>query len=318
MKYDFYKSLLFIGIIIPTFLFSACSEEPEHIYVSSSPKVWLGVNAKNISERRLDNLKLDYGIEVAKVYKDSPAENAGLQEEDILLKINGNPLEDVDKMIDLVKDMEIDEKISITYLREGKELETEAIMSKRKRNTFVWNDKNKNLEHFVSDDKSAWLGISTEKLTDQLRQYFNAPEYLGVLIKEVVEESPAEKFGLKAGDVIIKVGNKEIEDSRDLRKAIDRYKPGEEVEVKIIRDKDEKILKVTLGESKGRFRQHFSFSPDRFEVDIPEIDIDLEELEELDERIKDEFEKHSDELEELNRELKRIKIHTNHRESIII
>ena len=325
MRFNFYKSLLLFGLIIPSFLFSACSEEPEHVYVSSAPKVWLGIQAKNISERRLENLKLDFGLEITKVYKNSPAERAGLLEEDILLKINGIPLENVDKMIELVKDTEIDEKVSITYLRGGKELETEAIMTERKRNSFVWKDQHKNLEYFVTDSKSAWLGVSTEELTDQLRQYFNVPEYLGVLVKEVVKESPAEKFGLKAGDVIIQIGKKEIEDSRDLIKAIDRYEPGDEVEVKVVRDKKEKIINVTLDEGKGRFRQHFSFNPDRieievpeFEMEIPEIDINLEELQELDEKLRDEFEKHSDELEELNKELKRIQIHTRHRNSIVI
>ena len=108
MKYNLYKSLLILGILIPTFLFSACSEKSEQVYISSSPKVWLGVQAKNIPERRLNNLKLDFGLEIIKVYKDSPAEKAGLKEEDILLKINGNSLKDVDDMIETIKDMEID------------------------------------------------------------------------------------------------------------------------------------------------------------------------------------------------------------------
>lgn len=330
MKVTHLKSLLVLGILIPTFLFSACSEKSEHVYITSSPKVWLGVQAKNIPERRLNNLKLDFGLEVIKVYKDSPAEKAGLKEEDILLKINGNSMENVDDMIETIEDMEIDEKITITYLREGKELETEATVSKKKRNTFVWNGKHKNLEHFIYNDKSAWLGVSTEKLTNQLRQFFNVPEYLGVLINEVVEDSPAEKFGLKAGDVIIQVGNKEIEDSRDLMKAIDRHEVGDEVDVKVIRDKKEKTLKVTLGEGKERFRQHFSFRPERYEIRVPDIDIeipemdieipdiDMEELREMDEKMKDEFEKHSDEFEELKEELKKIKIHTRHKKSITI
>jgi len=323
-----------VGIIIPTFLFSACSDKSEHIRISSKSKVWLGVQVKNIPERRLENLKLDFGLEVIKVYSDSPAEDAGLQEDDILLKMDGKSLDEVDKMIDIISRTEIDDKITITYMREGKELETEATISKGKKNIFVWKDKHKKLEHFMSDEKPAWLGVSTEKLSEQLRQYFNVPAYLGVLVKEVVEDSPAEKFGLLAGDVIIQVNKKEIEDSRDLLRAIDRYEVGEEVEVKIIRDKKEMVIKVTLGEGKGRFRHHFSFEPERFDlyapdidIEIPEIDIeipeiDLEELRELEEKMSEEFEDHADELhkemEELNRELKKIKIRTSNRKSVTI
>jgi C-terminal processing protease CtpA/Prc len=263
---------------------------------------------------------------VIKVYNDSPAEKAGLQEEDILLKIDGKSLDEVDEMMDIISEAKIDDKITITYLREGKELVTDATITTSRRNVFVWEDKRNNPEHFVSGDKSAWLGVSTDKLSDQLRQFFNVPEYLGVLVKEVVEDSPAEKSGLKAGDVIIQVGKKEIEDTGDLMRAIDRFDAGEEVEVKIIREKKEKVIKIILGEEKGRFRHHFSFAPD-IEIEIPEMDfeipeIDLEELEKLDEKMRDEFEQQSDKLnegmEELNRELKRIKIRTSQRKSSTI
>ena len=334
MKYNLHKSLLLLGIIIPSFLFSACSEKSEYVHISSKTKVWLGVKAKNIPERRLDNLKLDYGLEVTKVYKDSPAEKAGLQEEDILLKINGKPLNDVDELIDVIRDTEIDEKVKITYLREGKELETEASIVKRAKRSYVWQDKHKKYEHFLSDEKHTWLGVSTEKLTEQLRAFFKVPEYLGVLVKEVVKDSPAEKYGLEAGDVITKVGKKEIEDPFDLMRAIDRYEPGEEVDVKIIRDRQEQIIKVKLDERKGRFPHYFRFKPEKFEfyapeieIEIPEMDIaipqiDMEELEELHERMREELEMHTDELneelEELNEKLKKIKIRARHRKSIVI
>jgi C-terminal processing protease CtpA/Prc len=334
MKYNLHKSLLLLGIIIPSFLFSACSEKSEYVQISSKTKVWLGVKAKNIPERRLDNLKLDYGLEVTKVYKDSPAEKAGLQEEDILLKINGKPLSDVDELIDIIRDTEIDEKVKITYMREGKELETEASIVKRAKRSYVWQDKHKKYEHFLSDEKHAWLGVSTEKLTEQLRAFFKVPEYLGVLVKEVVKDSPAEKYGLEAGDVITKVGKKEIEDPFELMRAIDRYEPGEEVDVKIIRYKKEQIVKVKLDERKGRFRHYFRFKPEKFEfyapeieIEIPEMDIaipqkDMEELEELHERMREELEMHTDELneelEELNEKLKKIKIRARHRKSIVI
>jgi len=334
MKNHLYKNLFILGFIVPTFLFSACSDKSEHIHISYKSKVWLGVEVKNISERRLDNLKLDSGLEVITVYKDSPAEKAGLEEEDILLKINGESLDDIGEMMDIISETKVDDKIKITYLRHGKEQESQAIMSNKKKNVFVWKAKHNQREHFVSDEKPAWLGVSTENLTEQLRQYFNVPEHQGVLIKEVHKDSPAEKSGLKAGDIIIQAGKSEIEDSRDLKRAIDRYDAGEEVEVKVIRDKVEQVINVTLEEGKGRFRHHFSFEPERYEIYAPDIEIeipemnieipeiDLETLRELEEEMREEFEQHSDqlneELQELNEELKKIKIRTRYRKSIVI
>ena len=337
MKFHFNKILLALGMIIPSILVSACSEKEEVIHISTGSRAWLGVHVKDISERRLNNLKLDYGLEVIKVYKDSPAEEAGLEVEDILLKINDKPLEKVSHLTDIVNDTEIDEKIKITYLRNGEQLEAEATMSKRDRRVIVLGDRHKDLEYFTSDRKYAWFGVATSNLTDQLREFFNVPKYSGILVKEVIEDSPAEKYGVKAGDVIIKFGRKEIEEPRDLVRAIKRYDPDEEVEVTVIRDKKEMVLKVVLEEGKGRFPRHFSFHPERFEVmvpdmeieipemhiEIPEIDVErLEELHELEDKVKEEMELHSEELEEqleeLEEELKEIKIHTRHRKSAVI
>jgi len=334
MKYHFRNVFLIFGILIPSFLLSACSDKKEIIHISTKSKVWLGVNVKNVSERRLNNLKLDYGLEVIKVYKESPAEKAGLQIEDILLEINGSPLKNASKLSNIIKDKKVDEKIKIKYLRNGKELETEATMSKRDRKIIVLDEKYRNLDHFVLNEKQAWLGVLTSNLTDQLRQFFKVPEDLGVLVKEVVEDSPAEKYGLKAGDVILQIDNKEVEDTYDLMRAINRSEVGDEVEVKLIRNKEEKTLKVILGEGKRRFRPHFKYRPDKFEfyapeieIEIPQIDIDIpeidmKELRELHEKMREKFDLDMDELneelEDINEELKEIKIRTRDRKSIVI
>jgi C-terminal processing protease CtpA/Prc len=200
--------------------------------------------------------------------------------------------------------------------------------------SFLFSACSKNTEHFVSDNKHPWFGVSTDKLTDQLRTFFNIPEDLGVLVTEVVEDSPAEKYGLKAGDVIIQVGKKDVKDTYTLIRALDYYDVGDEVDVKLIRNKEEKTLKVTLGEEKGRFRHQFSYEPELYEVYIPEIDIeippididipeiDMKKLEKFHQKIRENLEFHEDELKEklenLNEKLKEIKIRTTHRKSIVL
>jgi C-terminal processing protease CtpA/Prc len=334
MIYSYFKNVFILGIIIPTFLFSACSDKTEHVYISSTLKAWLGIQVKNIPERRMKNLNLDFGLDVTKVYQESPAEKAGLMEGDILLKINGKPLEDLDEMINMIGSMEIGEKITITYVREGKEWETEAIIGKRDRKIYAWKGAHKNLEHFISGNKYPWLGVSTSELTDQLREFFNVPDDRGVLVKKVVEDSPAEQYGLKAGDIIIRFGKEEVEDTHDLMRAINRYEDGDEVEVKIIRDREEKTITVMLGEKSRRFPYHLKYGTETYQftipemkIEIPEIEIDIpeidkEELEELHEKMREEFKLHEkelkEELENLNDELKQIRIHTGRVKSIVI
>ena len=71
----------------------------------------------------------------------------------------------------------------------------------------------------------------------------------GVIVVEVDKNSPCEKAGIEAGDVIIKIGNYDITKSTELKFYLYKHKPGEEVEVKIIRGTSEKTMKVILGEN---------------------------------------------------------------------
>ena len=71
----------------------------------------------------------------------------------------------------------------------------------------------------------------------------------GVVVYNLLKNGPSEKAGIEVGDVIIKLGNYDITTSARLKYYLSKYKPGDTVEVKVKRNKEEKILKVTLGES---------------------------------------------------------------------
>ncbi len=103
-------------------------------------------------------------------------------------------------------------------------------------------------EHFHKTEPSGWLGVQIQGLSDQLRTYFKVKGEGGVLISEVVEDSPAAESGLKAGDIIITVDDEEIDDTRTLTKAIRSYDPEEEITVKYIRNGKTKSATVRLGE----------------------------------------------------------------------
>jgi S1-C subfamily serine protease len=84
--------------------------------------------------------------------------------------------------------------------------------------------------------KKGFLGIN-----------FNAEDGK-IVITEVVEKSPAEKAGLKAGDEIVKVDDKSVKDEDSLREAVGDKKPGTKVSIVIKRDGKEQTIEATLGE----------------------------------------------------------------------
>ncbi len=111
---------------------------------------------------------------------------------------------------------------------------------------------------YVSEDKhpfsfnhssKGYLGIRIQDITDQLREYFNVQGDGGVLVTEVIKDSPAEKAGLKAGDVVTKINDVRIGDSGELTQTVRNQAPESEVEITVIRKNREKVIKATLDSS---------------------------------------------------------------------
>ncbi len=107
----------------------------------------------------------------------------------------------------------------------------------------------KRLCHFI-EEETTWLGVQIQPLTEQLRDYFKVRRNFGVLVTEVVEDSPADKAGLKAGDVILYVDREKINDYETLVDVIKDKEPGEEVKIKIIRDEKREYIRATLDRKK--------------------------------------------------------------------
>jgi len=93
-----------------------------------------------------------------------------------------------------------------------------------------------------------WLGIEIRKIDEAIMKQFNLPDMNGVLVNNVLENTPAEKAGLRRGDVIRQVNGEDVKSPEDLQNKIFSRKPGERVVLKILRDKKEQEVTVKLGE----------------------------------------------------------------------
>jgi serine protease Do len=92
-----------------------------------------------------------------------------------------------------------------------------------------------------------WLGVSIQEVTPDLAKSFGLPTPKGALIGDVMKDGPADKAGLKRGDVVLQYAGKDVGDSAELRNMVASTTIGEEVNVVVWRDKGRVDLKVKVG-----------------------------------------------------------------------
>jgi S1-C subfamily serine protease len=96
-----------------------------------------------------------------------------------------------------------------------------------------------------------WLGIAIQDLTAELAAGFGVKPSSGVLVSEVMKDSPAEAGGMKAGDIITEFGGTPIKDVTDLQKKVAAVEPGRPTPMVVIRDKAPTPLTIKVGEQPG-------------------------------------------------------------------
>ena len=243
---------------------------------------YLGVSLQDITPSMAKALQLGdrQGVLVNEVMDDSPAKEAGLEDGDVILRFAGRAIEDNGDLTKSVRKTGPGEKVEVVVLRDGKEKTFEVTIGEHEGSTWFQMDGKeldldalKNFHMSSGDDedvviqldedgKKVWttrgfpfaenrgfLGINMEDLSPQLGEYFGVKDGEGVLLTEVVADSPAEKAGLKAGDVILKVGDETITSTSDLHEAMAETEPGQELAVAVKRQGKDQSFKVTLGEA---------------------------------------------------------------------
>jgi len=104
--------------------------------------------------------------------------------------------------------------------------------------------------------KRAYLGVSLIDLTGELREHYGASKNAGILVGSVEEGGPADKSGVRVGDLILTVDGKDVDSSADLRKVLADKKDGDSVRIEVLRGRSRQTLVASVieREDPGVFR----------------------------------------------------------------
>ena len=182
---------------------------------------WLGVYIQNITPdlaKALD-LKSTKGVLVSKVQKDSPAEEAGIKEEDVILAYNGKDLDNATELSTWVASSSPSENVNLKIIRDGNEKNVEVKLGEL-------NEEKQALAQGTS--KISSIGIQVANIVPELiNQYHLNKDVSGVVVTGVNPNGVAASVGIQAGDVIMKVNRQEIKSVEEFDQQISRVKAGE-------------------------------------------------------------------------------------------
>lgn len=218
---------------------------------------WLGVSIRDVDSKTVkkNNLKLPEGAYVSDVQEESPAAVAGLEEGDVVTDVNGRAIYDADDLGKAIRRLDPGTKATVTALRRGEKKTFQVTVGKMPKQRGFAYGFSSNAAPMIHMFRTNSSGLHFSDLNKQLGEYFGVSDGEGVLVEEVETKSAAEMAGFKAGDVILKVGKRAVNDVDDMWRAMDAYREDDKVDVEVLRKGARKILNLELeaGDDSHRF-----------------------------------------------------------------
>ncbi len=246
---------------------------------------FLGVSIGDLTEEQKERHDLEGGAYVEEVTEGTPAEKAGIKEGDIITAFDGKPVGDGDDLYQKIRKSEPGKKLPIEILRRGERKSLNVTLVERSEaSPGTWGGlaERERMQIFRFDSKSGFLGVSTERLSRRAKDSLEIDG--GARVAAVTPQSPADKAGLKEGDVIVAVDGERIFTPEDLSEAIGEKESGKEVEIEYLRKGARKTARAELVGRSGRER-FFGGSPRMDLRTMPGFNARDRQIEELEKQI---------------------------------
>jgi serine protease Do len=313
-------------------------------WAGARSSAWLGVYTQAIDADLAEAfaLTVDRGAIINEVVEDSPAEEAGLREDDIIVSLDGDRIRDDDDLIDLVTDHDPGDDIKLTVVRDGKETEIEVTLGKRPRSrrwtngfdffrtphaprapgafrapkaprvfSYHFDD-----DDFYFDDEHPYIGVTLLDISRRTARSLGGDDH-GVLIDDVEGDSPAESAGLEPGDLIVAIDGEEVSEAADVQDIIRSLDEGDVARIEVVRQREQKTIEVTIElDEDGAYYggPHILRLPD-----LPDIDLNIPRMKGLhrsyshdydlfdSKDLREAMEEYEEEMAELKKELRELR-----------
>jgi len=249
-----------------------------------SSQGYLGVDVRDVTNDRVNALRLKEarGAEITLVDHDAPAGKAGLREHDVVLKMNGQPVQGEEQIRRMLRESAPGKTVVLLISRDGQQMTITTQMANREAvERQAWE------QHLTMPDPAdgqgpateasassyagaaaagqnggsgvragnsfmgrilpmapSYTGAMMEALNKPLAEFFGSPNGTGLLVRKIETNSPAAQAGMKVGDVVVRANTQAIASTKDWTKAIEASH-GHPLSVIVLRDKKETTVTLT-------------------------------------------------------------------------
>ena len=212
-----------IGFAIPSDLASGIVDQlMEKGEVSRG---WMGVAIQDITPELAEyyNIKETKGVLVAKAYEDHPADNAGIMAGDIITKVNDTPVTNTRELSSSIAALGVGEKVSITFIREGRERRVYVNLAKRS-----------DSEPGVLFSQSGFddLGMKLSGLDEETASRFGySMNVRGLVVVDIEPDSKAAGSGIRQGDLLTEVNHSSVASLKDYNNIMKNIRKGDVIQL---------------------------------------------------------------------------------------
>jgi serine protease Do len=212
-----------IGFSIPSKLASEVVEQLRKY--GETRRAWLGVRIQQVTDDIADSLGMGpaRGALVAGIVKGGPVDNGSLQPGDVIVKFDGQDVPEMRDLPRIVAEDEVGKTVDVMIIRKGKEQTVKVKLGRLEdQDEHAANKPSKLEEH--PDEKPAEgvvLGMTLGELNSENRAKFKiSPDVKGVVVTQVVPDSPAAEKGIAPGEVITEISQQSVATPKDVRDRI--------------------------------------------------------------------------------------------------
>jgi serine protease Do len=249
-----------------------------HAFFFTHGRGHLGIALDEVNGQTVEKLKLkeERGALVREVRPDSPAAKAGFKVDDVIVAYQGLPVESALELTRRVRETPAGRTVTIEIVRQGGLQKLSATLDESRPEPWQMHLPEMTLPgmkmppsglpememppppgaggfQMRMEPPSAHgpqkLGIGYQEISGQFAEYFKVKGEQGLLVVSVTPDGPAAKAGVKVGDIVVRVGNKDVASGGALQHALAEATPGEELSLTVQRDGRPTELKVVVGGS---------------------------------------------------------------------